>query len=109
CCSIEAHRRRHVGELDPHRVIGFILLEADYPRSVRYCAAAALEAIAGIRAETRPPGTDAAERILGRLEARLAYAVIPEVIAGGLSSFLGSVQDDLASAALAVQKAYFLQ
>jgi uncharacterized alpha-E superfamily protein len=108
CCSIEAYRRRHLGDMDPLKVAAFLLLETNFPRSVRFSVHAAYEAIRQIRAGVNPTGVDAAERILGRLDAQLEYAEMDEILAEGLPNYLQRIQSAIADAAMAVQKAYFL-
>jgi uncharacterized alpha-E superfamily protein len=108
CCSIECYRRRHLGDMDPLNVAAFLLLEKSFPRSVRFCVHSACEAIRQIRAGTNAAVVDAAERVLGRLDAQLEYAELDEILAQGLPNYLEEIQSALADAAMAVQKAYFL-
>lgn len=108
CGSIEAYRRNHVGDMDPMRVAMFLLLERDFPRSVRYSVAAARAAIAGIRGGVDAGGIDPAERILSRLEAQLQYAEMAEIVSEGLANFLRRIQAGIYEATSAVQKVYFL-
>jgi uncharacterized alpha-E superfamily protein len=108
CCSIEAYRRRHLGDMDPLKVAAFLLLETNFPRSVRFSVRAAYEAMCLIRAGVNPSTVDAAERILGRLDAQLEYAEMGEILAQGLPTYLQGIQTAIAEAAMAVQKAYFL-
>lgn len=108
CCSLEAYRRHHIGDMDPLRVASFLILERDYPRSIRHAVEKARAAIACIRQEVNPVAIDPAERVLGRLDAQLEYAEIGEMLHGGLPAYLQDIQNQIAAAALAVQKAYFL-
>jgi uncharacterized alpha-E superfamily protein len=108
CCSIEAYRRNYVGEMDPMRVIGFLVLEKNFPRSIRFCLSGALAAISAIRGGTQPGAIDPAERILGRLEAQLEYAELAEIADIGVSNYLQRIQAGINDAALAVQKSYFM-
>ncbi len=108
CCSIEAYRRIHVGDMDPLKVATFLLLEDNFPRSVRYAVHRAHEALTRLRAEVNPRAIDDAERILGRLDTQLEYAEIGEILSEGLPAYLQRVQARAADAAMAVQKAYFL-
>jgi uncharacterized alpha-E superfamily protein len=108
CCSLEAYRRRYLGDMDPMKVAAFLLLERNFPRSVRFSVAATREAMSQIRAGANPSGVDAAERILGRLDAQLEYAELEEILQEGLPTYLQNIQSALADAALAMQKAYFL-
>lgn len=108
CCSIEAYRRNYVGEMDPMRVIGFLILEKNFPRSIRFCLSGALAAISAIRGGTQLGAIDPAERILGRLEAQLEYAEVAEIADIGVSNYLQRIQAGINDAALAVQKSYFM-
>lgn len=107
-CSIEAYRRRHIGDFDPDRVASFLLLEPNFPRSIRFCVNAAHDAIAAIRADIDRRRIDPAERILGRLAAQLEYAEMSEVLSDGVVPYLHRIQNAVAETALAVQKTYFL-
>lgn len=108
CCSIEGYRRHHVGEMDPLRVATFLILERNFPRSVRYAVGMAREALTAIRAETSGLAVDPAERILGRLHAQLEYAEPAEVIKEGVPAYVQKIQSQVTEAGLEVQKRYFL-
>ncbi len=108
CCSIEYFRRQHVGDMDPIRVASFLLLEPGFPRSVRFAVQKALGAMCSIRSEVNPLAIDPAERLLGRLNADLEYAEATEIMAEGLPNYLMRIQADLAEAAVAMQKNYFM-
>ncbi len=108
CCSIEAYRRNHVGDMDPLRVAAFLLLESSFPRSVRYGVHHAHQAISRLRSEINPLNIDNAERILGRLDTQLEYAEMDEILSRGLPSYLQEIQSQVSEVAMAVQKAYFL-
>ncbi len=107
CCSIEAFRRQFSSDLDPLSVVGFLILEDEFPRSVRFSVGTALQSIAAIRQVTSPNATDPAERILGRLAAKLAYATEEEIDAQGIKSYLRQILLETQAASLAVQQTYF--
>lgn len=108
CASIEAYRRRHVGDLDPLRLAAFLILDDESPRTIRFSVRKAQEAVAGIAAKVHPQEIDAAERILGRLNAQLEFAEVSALSGTRLKAFLESIQENVAEAAAAVHKAYFL-
>ena len=108
CCSIESYRRRHVGDMDPLRVASYLILEREFPRSIRFAVDRAHDAITAIRAEVNPLAIDVAERILGRLDAQLEYGEMSEILAEGIPAYLQKIQDGVVEAAMALQKAYFL-
>ena len=108
CCSIEFYRRQHVGDMDPIRVASFLILEPSFPRSIRFSIERARQAMQAIRSEVTPFAIDPAERVLGRLAADLEYAEASEIMAEGLPNYLLRIQNDLAEAAMALQKNYFM-
>jgi uncharacterized alpha-E superfamily protein len=107
CCSIEAYRRSYLGDMDPLRVAAFLVLEKTLPRSVRFAVGRAHDSIARIRAAVNPGGIDPAERVLGRLDAKLEYAEASEILAEGLMLYLRNIQSAVAEAAAAVHSTYF--
>lgn len=107
CCSIEAFRRQYSSDLDPLSVVAFLILEDEFPRSVRFNIGLALQSIAAIRQASSPNSTDPAERILGRLAAKLAYADENEIDAQGMRSYLRQILIEAQAASLAVQQTYF--
>jgi uncharacterized alpha-E superfamily protein len=109
CCSIETYRRQFSGELDPLRVIGFVILEDGFPRSIRFNVEQALAAISAIRQATSPTSVDPAERILGRLAATLAYANPNEIADEGVKDYLRMIVTETRTAAANVLQTYFLK
>ncbi|AMV39285.1 alpha-E domain-containing protein [Planctomyces sp. SH-PL62] len=94
--------------IEPEGVIRFLVLESDFPRSIRYSAARcqkSLEAISG-------GGQDAygceAERILGRLESDLRYLDVAEIFDRGLLKFLESLQVTCHRVSDEIQRCFFL-
>ncbi|MBI2811417.1 MAG: alpha-E domain-containing protein [Candidatus Melainabacteria bacterium] len=108
CCSIEAYRRKYIGDMDPLNLAAFLLLDGESPRNVRYSVKAAQEAIAGIADSVHPQDLDSAERILGRLCARLEFAEMSELSGDSLKGFLNKIQLSLHEASSAIENAYFL-
>jgi uncharacterized alpha-E superfamily protein len=92
CTAFEAYCRRYTATLEPKRVADFLLLDAGFPRSVRF----AVEQIENsLRIITRLSGRSNAgrpERLAGRLRASLYYAQVDEIVADSLHQFLESVR-----------------
>ena len=109
CGSIEAYRRQHLAELDLLRVAGFLLLRAEHPRSVRFAVSTARDAVRRISLASDTPvgGVDAAERVLGRLAARLEYAETADVAEAGVANFLVDVRRAAAEANAALRDRFF--
>lgn len=108
CCSIELYRRTQVGEIDPDRIAAFITLQPHFPRSIRYCAAAAHEAMCQVRIGADPGRPSLAERILGRLDTQLEYAEPAEITAAGVEAYLRGIRFAAAEAADALSKSFFM-
>jgi uncharacterized alpha-E superfamily protein len=108
CCSIEAYRRHHIGDMDPMLVASFLILQRDFPRSIRFCLEQAHLCMAQIRQGSKPDAIDPAERILGRMTAQIEYAEMNEILERGLPGYLQQIQSGIGEAGVAVQKSYFL-
>jgi uncharacterized alpha-E superfamily protein len=86
--ALEMYRKRH-GRLDYTRVMSFLVLEKQFPRSILHCldsGQASLEAIRGGGASVASAVSGASaslpERLLGRLRAEYEYSVIDEILEG---------------------------
>jgi uncharacterized alpha-E superfamily protein len=109
CHAYEAYQKLHVGRLEPERVVEFLLLHPHFPRSVRFSFESAARALTAIEGEVpgRPLGR--ADRILGRVLAELRFGELDAILAGGLHTFLGGVQERAAQVSRAVQEQYSLR
>jgi uncharacterized alpha-E superfamily protein len=116
CGGIESYRRRYLNTLGLRPVVTFLLLAERHPRSLRYSIKSAQEAVRRIAQASRGdpfavrvPNTDAAERILGRLSARLEYADADDVLGdGGPLRFLRGIRRGVAEAQAALHARYFM-
>ena len=78
CCAFEAYCRHYTADLRPMRIAEFLVLNAEFPRSIRFAAArvqSSLKSLAGITGRVN----GRAERIAGRLIASLDYGQIDEI------------------------------
>jgi len=99
--------RQQIHSISPLEVAGFLLLDASFPRSIRYCihqAQASLHAITG-----SPIGSykTEAERLMGTLRASLDYANIDQIMEFGLHEYLDQLQNTLNEISGAVHKRFF--
>ncbi len=91
CSAFEAYCKVYTADLKPERVAEFLLLNAEFPYTVRYSIEqmhAALEAIART-VSTRKASR--IERIVGRLRSSLAYAQIDDIMSRDFQRFLNSI------------------
>ncbi len=108
CCSLESYRRMHTADLDATRIAEFLVLQKDYPRSIRFCLDELHKAIAGVRITNGQHSASAPERIIGRLGAELEYAAVEDLLADGLTNYLAHIEKIANEGSVALQKAYFL-
>jgi uncharacterized alpha-E superfamily protein len=107
CSAWDAYKSLHGASVEPARVVGFLLLNEEFPRSLRFCAEeldAALRRISGVAAGRF---ANAAEQRSGRLLAELRFATVEDLLAEhGLHAYLDLVQLRLAGIAVALAEAY---
>jgi uncharacterized alpha-E superfamily protein len=96
-CALEPYLRVYTADMQPRFILEFLLLDEDFPRSVRFCTARIEEHLTSISRHVEAAGVSGPDRLAGRLRARLQYADIGEVQAGGASAFLGAVLDECAA------------
>ena len=96
-CALEPYLRVYTADMQPGYILEFLLLDEDFPRSVRFCTARIEEHLSSISRHVEAAGVSGPDRLAGRLRARLQYAEIGEVQAGGPSAFLGAVLDECAA------------
>jgi uncharacterized alpha-E superfamily protein len=105
CAAFEAYCRVHSAELRPERIAEFLLLDPEFPRSVRFAVDVTEQALMAIAAFTgRREGR--AERLAGRLRADLVYDQIGDVVAGGLHNYLVEIQNQCLRIHQAIHEAY---
>jgi len=79
CSALEAYCRHYTADLRPERIAEFLLLNPDFPRSVRF-AASRVEAALRTLGRLNGRGAGRPERLAGRLHASLDYGQVDEVL-----------------------------
>ncbi len=92
--ALEMYRKRH-GHIAPERIIDFLVLDHEFPRSIHYCLTAANDSLHAISGTPAGIFRNAAEQRLGQLRAELAYTDTDEIVARGLHEFLDAFQTKL--------------
>jgi uncharacterized alpha-E superfamily protein len=106
CSALEAYCRVYTADLRPTRIAEFLLLDPEFPRSVRFAASsveASLRTIAQ-HVSRRPGGK--AERLAGRLQASLDYAQVDEIMAEGAHAYLQGIEKQCDQIHLAIAQSY---
>jgi len=105
CCAFEAYCRQYTADLRSDRIAEFLILSAQFPRSVRYAARHIQSSLQTIGQLTgRGPGR--AERLAGRLLASLDYGQVDEIMSGNLLEYLQSIVRQAGQIGAAVHQQY---
>lgn len=92
CTAFEAYCKVYTANVQPQQVAEFLLLNADFPRSVRFSANMIQSALQDIADRTGTRRGGRAERLAGRLRAALDYSQVDEILAENLHGYLESTQ-----------------
>jgi uncharacterized alpha-E superfamily protein len=104
--ALQMYRQQyHV--IAPADVAQFLMLDRDFPRSIRYSVEQAQKSLHAITGT--PVGTfqSEAERRLGELNANLNYARIEQIMDNGLHHYLDELQRTMNSLGSAIQRQFF--
>lgn len=91
CTAFEAYRKVYTNDVNPERILEFLLLNEENPHAVRHaidCVQQALEAIHGEAGKRRAVPL---LRIAGRLQASLHFGQVPEIIEQGVGAYLQDI------------------
>jgi uncharacterized alpha-E superfamily protein len=89
CTAFETYCKRYAVALNPRQILSFLVLDAEFPHTLRFCAAEVERALNQIADWTGTPRGAAVVRRAGRLRAGIEFASIDEV-ADDLTEFLRS-------------------
>jgi uncharacterized alpha-E superfamily protein len=105
CTAFEAYCKVYTADLRPDRVAEFLLLNSEFPHSVRFAADRmqhSLECINEAAASRRSPRV---AKIAGRLTAGLMFTPLEEVVEG-LAEFFADIQQQCARIHTAIHEVY---
>jgi uncharacterized alpha-E superfamily protein len=91
----EMYRKQQRYRLDPTSIAEFLLLDREFPRSMRFCILAAERSLYQITGTPIGTWSTPIERTFGKLRADLDYVLMEEVIQQGLHEFLDNFQNRL--------------
>jgi uncharacterized alpha-E superfamily protein len=104
--AFEMYRKRH-GRISPVAIVAFLLLDAEFPRAVRFCLNSARDSLHAI--SRTPAGTHGkhAEKLLGHICADLAHASVDDIVKGGLHEYLDALQTNVNCASTGIYERFF--
>jgi uncharacterized alpha-E superfamily protein len=109
CSAWDAYKYLQGAEVNPRSVTEFLLLNSDFPRSVRFCADELNRALRRISDVPEGRFCNNAERLAGRLVAELQFSTMDEVFDAGLHDYLDRLQIKLNDIGSALFSAYIFQ
>jgi len=89
--GFEMYRKRY-GRISPDRIVEFLMLDGDFPRSLRYCIGIADRALHSITGTPVGTFSCACEQRLGAFRGELDFTNVETILAGGLHEFCDSAQ-----------------
>jgi uncharacterized alpha-E superfamily protein len=106
CSAWDAYKSIHGAEAHPRHVAEFLLLNQDFPRSVRLCVNELNTALRRISGVPESRFSNDGEKLAGRLVAELQFSSIDEIFDQGLHFYLDQLQLKLNSIGDALFKTY---
>jgi uncharacterized alpha-E superfamily protein len=88
CTAFEAYCRVYTADLSHEWILEFLLLNADFPHSVRYAIDGLRQALLSVRQSSGRLAADELSRMAGRLQASLNFAEITEVLEQDTGAYL---------------------
>jgi uncharacterized alpha-E superfamily protein len=93
--AFEAYCKVYTADLTPERILEFLLLDENFPHSLRFSIDSlqhALEAIQRVSGKTR---AESVRRLAGRLQGSLSYSGVEEILEGDVVAYLRTIQVQL--------------
>jgi uncharacterized alpha-E superfamily protein len=105
CAAFEAYCKVYSAKIQPDRIVEFLLLNAESPRSVRFAATMIQSDVQAIAKTTNSRHATRVDRLAGRLRAGLDYSQIDEVM-DNIHGYLDNVQRQCTQIHNALSQAY---
>lgn len=104
--AFEAYCKVYTADVQPERLVEFLLLNAEFPHSMRFAADRVHASLQAIGRSTATRNAARAERLSGRLRAAIDYGQIDEIMAD-MHAYLETVQRQCAQLHTAIHQIYF--
>jgi uncharacterized alpha-E superfamily protein len=106
CGAFEAYCKHYTADLRPERIAEFLLLNADFPRSVRFVIDRVEDSLRAIARTLGKPSNGRPERFAGRLKATLNYGQIDEIMADSPLRYLEGIRKQCEQVHAALYQTY---
>ncbi len=91
CTAFEAFCKVYTADFSPDRIIEFLLLNAEFPHSVRYSIDSLRSAVEAIQGEGGKRRGAQLSRLAGRLQATLSFGQISEILSQDVGAYLQGI------------------
>lgn len=106
CSAHSAYRRVYVAQIEACKVLEFIILNQNFPRSIRFSIHELDSSLRRISGATGESYCNDAEKLTGRLHSDLSFNGIDDIIGRGVSATMDNIQMDLNRIGKAIYQAY---
>jgi len=90
--AFEAYCKVYTADLTPERILEFLLLDPEFPHSLRFSIDSLQTALQAIQSASGKNRAEELHRIAGRLSASLGYASVDEILSGDVIAYLRNIQ-----------------
>jgi uncharacterized alpha-E superfamily protein len=90
--AFEAYCKVYTADLTPDRIFEFLLLDAEFPHSLRFSIDSLQHALEAIDGESGKSRAEPLRRLAGRLQASLNYSSVDEILNGDAIAYLRGIQ-----------------
>jgi len=91
CTAFEAYCKVYTADISPDRIIEFLLLNPEFPHSVRYSIDHLQRALEAIHGEGGKRRGAQLTRLAGRLQASLSFGQISEILSQDVGAYLQDI------------------
>jgi uncharacterized alpha-E superfamily protein len=90
--AFEAYCKVYTADLTPDRILEFLLLDEDFPHSLRFSIDTLQNALSAIDGESGKVRAEPLRRLAGRLQASLSYSSVEEILSADVVAYLRGIQ-----------------
>ncbi|MDE1154267.1 MAG: alpha-E domain-containing protein [Acidobacteriaceae bacterium] len=104
--AFEAYCKVYTADLSPEKILEFVLLDEEFPHSIRFSIERVRVALDHIQADAGGTRAENLRRISGRISAQLGYASVEEILMGNTVEYLRSIQQQCSTIHEAIYHLY---
>ncbi len=90
--AFEAYCKVYTADLTPDQILEFLLLDPEFPHSLRFSIDSLQRALEAIHGEAGKVRAEPLRRLAGRLQAGLSYSSVDEILNGDVIAYLRNIQ-----------------